>query len=206
MTEITVDCLGMTCPQPLMAIRKVLESDAPERLMVMVDDEAALENVSRYLSVAGYEVHSARIAGVWTVSAALGASAVKVPAAGDQPCPAPSSAGEGHKVVVFLSSDTLGAGDDLLGAKLMANFLKTLPELGHDLWRIVCVNGAVRLASADSPQVDALKALEAAGASILVCGTCLEFFGLLEKKAVGQTTNMLDVVTSLQLASKVISL
>jgi hypothetical protein len=46
--------------------------------------------------------------------------------------------------------------------------------------------------------------MERSGVSILVCGTCLDFFNLLEKKAVGVTTNMLDVVTSLQFADKVI--
>ena len=45
---------------------------------------------------------------------------------------------------------------------------------------------------------------EAAGVSILVCGTCLNFFNLLEAKQVGETTNMMDVVTSLSLADKVI--
>lgn len=205
MPEVTIDCLGMSCPQPLMAIRKALECDAPARLMVMVDDEAAVENVSRYLSVAGYEVHSSMIAGVWTITAALGEAPSTVPAVEDYPCPVPASV-EQQKIVIILTSDTLGMGDDGLGGKLMANFLKTLPEMGQGLWRVVCVNGAVRLSASDSPHVEALRALEAAGVSILVCGTCLEFFGLLPKKAVGQTTNMLDVVTSLQLASKVISL
>jgi hypothetical protein len=40
--------------------------------------------------------------------------------------------------------------------------------------------------------------------SILVCGTCLEFFGLTDQRGVGDVTNMLDVVTSFQLASKTI--
>jgi selenium metabolism protein YedF len=88
----------------------------------------------------------------------------------------------------------------------MGNFLNTLPELGDSLWRIIMVNGAVKLATASSPAIDALKKLEAAGVSILVCGTCLEFFQLMDQKAVGQVTNMLDVVTSQQLADKVITL
>jgi intracellular sulfur oxidation DsrE/DsrF family protein len=88
----------------------------------------------------------------------------------------------------------------------MGNFLKTLPELGKELWRVVMVNAAVKLSAASNPNLEALRALEARGVGILVCGTCLEFFGLLDKRAVGQTTNMLDVVTSLQLASKVINI
>jgi len=41
--------------------------------------------------------------------------------------------------------------------------------------------------------------------SILVCGTCLDFYGLLDQKKVGETTNMLDIVTSLQVAGKVVT-
>jgi len=52
----------------------------------------------------------------------------------------------------------------------------------------------------------AIQHLEAAGVSVLVCGTCLTHFNLLEQKRVGETTNMLDIVTSLQVADKVISL
>ena len=52
--------------------------------------------------------------------------------------------------------------------------------------------------------LDKLKALADAGCSILVCGTCLEHFGLLDKKQVGDTTNMLDIITGMQLADKVI--
>jgi hypothetical protein len=39
-----------------------------------------------------------------------------------------------------------------------------------------------------------------------VCGTCLTHFGILEQKRAGETTNMLDIVTAMQLADKVISL
>ena len=68
------------------------------------------------------------------------------------------------------------------------------------------VNGAVRLAASGHPALPLLQALEVAGVSILVCGTCLEFFGLMDKKSVGQVTNMLDVVTSQQMADKVITI
>ena len=53
-------------------------------------------------------------------------------------------------------------------------------------------------------QTKIAKKLEAAGVSILVCGTCLEYYGLLDSRQVGETTNMLDIVTSLDLADKVI--
>jgi selenium metabolism protein YedF len=92
-----------------------------------------------------------------------------------------------------------------LGAKLMKNFLATLGEMDN-LWRIILVNNAVEMAVPESTVFSELKRLEDTGVSILVCGTCLSHFHLLEQKAVGETTNMLDVITSLHLAEKVISI
>ena len=51
-----------------------------------------------------------------------------------------------------------------------------------------------------------LKDYENQGLHILVCGTCLTHFDLLDQKQVGETTNMLDIVTAMQLADKVISM
>lgn len=105
---------------------------------------------------------------------------------------------------MLITTETIGRGDDGLGAKLMGNFVATLPELGPRLWRIVLINGGVKLASQPGPALDALKKMAADGVSVLVCGTCLAHFGLLEAKQVGDTSNMLDIVTSLDLADKVI--
>jgi selenium metabolism protein YedF len=87
----------------------------------------------------------------------------------------------------------------------MVNFIKTLEEMGDELWRLVFVNNGVKLTIEDSEVLPALKELEADGIQILVCGTCLNYFDLLDKKQVGETTNMLDIVTAMQLADKVIN-
>ncbi len=202
MNTITLDCKGLACPAPVLRCKEAVEKDAPETLVVTVDNPAAKENVTRFLGMKGYAVEVADKAGEWVLTASRqGAPETASPA--ENPASSPSGDQPG-KTVAFITSAVVGSGDDELGAKLMFNFLGTLPELGDELWRIILVNGAVKLAVPGDPAFDKLKALADAGVSILVCGTCLEFFGLLEKKGVGQTTNMLDVVTSLQLASKVI--
>jgi selenium metabolism protein YedF len=204
MPNTSLDCRGMPCPQPLMAAKKLVESQSPAALSVLVDEEAAMENVSRFLTACGYAVVVDQQAGAWSVNATRDPQAAPAPApdVADFPCPVPAEGRQ--RILVLLTTETLGQGHETLGEKLMGNFLKTLPEMGEDLWRIVMLNGGVKLAAQGSAHLEALKALEAGGVDILVCGTCLEFFSLLDKKAVGQTTNMLDVVTSLQLASKVI--
>jgi len=179
-----------------------IEKDAPERLVVLVDDAAARENVTRLLTGKGYAVATAEAPGQSTLTATRsGSGQPTAPAA--EPCCAPAAPAS-EKVTVLIAAEAIGAGSDELGGKLMLNFLATLPELGASLWRIILVNGGVRLATSGHPCLEKLQALAASGVSVLVCGTCLTFFDLMEAKEVGQTTNMLDVVTSLHLAGKVI--
>ena len=195
-----LDCRGMACPQPVIKTREALERK-PASVTVLVDNAPASENVRRLLEKSGYGPVNVeqREVSLWAVCASAACAACAeaeavIEAAGER----------AKRTLVFLSTETLGHGSDELGAKLMANFLLTLPEMGEDLWRVVMVNGGVKLASQPGRALDALKKLEEKGVSLLVCGTCLEYFGLLEQKQVGETTNMLDIVTSLDLADKVI--
>ncbi|MBW1792456.1 MAG: sulfurtransferase-like selenium metabolism protein YedF, partial [Deltaproteobacteria bacterium] len=113
---------------------------------------------------------------------------------------------EHKKIMVMVANDCMGHGDDELGEKLMMSFLKTLKEMGEELWRLVFVNNGVKLTIADSDILPVIQELEKEGVHILVCGTCLTHFDLLDKKQVGETTNMLDIVTAMQLADKVINI
>lgn len=88
----------------------------------------------------------------------------------------------------------------------MISFLRTLREMGSDLWRLVFVNNGVKLTIDGSEVLADLKGYAKEGLKILVCGTCLTHFDLLERKQVGETTNMLDIVTAMQLADQVISI
>nr|WP_321257223.1 sulfurtransferase-like selenium metabolism protein YedF [uncultured Pseudodesulfovibrio sp.] len=202
MTDISLDCKGLPCPQPVLKAKKTLENQTPERLLVTVDNEAAKENVSRFLATHGYEV-STEMNGSNIV-----VTACKLETEECEICKVMSRQEiedlDNQKILIFIASDVMGAGDDELGSSLIFNFLSTLKELGNDLWRIVMVNGGVKLAVKDSRCLDALQELEKDGVSILVCGTCLEFFGLTAQKRVGDVTNMLDIVTSFQLATKTI--
>ena len=172
--DITLDCKGLACPGPVMRCLELIEKHAPESFVVLVDDAAAR----------------------------VGSGQAATPAA--TPAAAPATAPGGDRVAVLIASESIGAGSDELGGKLMLNFLATLPELGPNLWRVILVNGGVKLATTGHPCLEKLAALAASGVQVLVCGTCLTYFDLMATKAVGETTNMLDVVTSLQMAGKVI--
>jgi selenium metabolism protein YedF len=125
--------------------------------------------------------------------------------AGENPVQA-EPAPDAKKILVILAADCVGKGDDELGRKIMINFIRTMKEMGGDLWRLVLLNAGVKLAVEGSEVLPQLQALAGAGVGILVCGPCLKVFNLFEKKQVGEITNMLDIVTSMQMADKVISL
>jgi selenium metabolism protein YedF len=202
-----LDCRGLACPGPVLRTIEILTKENPQSLEILVDDPAAKENVSRLLGGKGYAVTAVEAPGLITIRAELGAAAAPSGQAPADACAtAVSRALGGDKTVAFITAEHMGRGDDELGGKLMLNFLATLPELGGALWRVVLVNGGVRLACEGHPCLEKIEALAASGVSVLVCGTCLGFFGLMEQKRVGETTNMLDVVTSLHLAGKVIQI
>lgn len=203
MSMISLDCRGMACPQPVIETRKALDQN-PEAIAVTVDNAPASENVRRLLEKSGWSSVSIEAQGLLWIVRGTAPSADTACAACAEAEAIINGAEQEKRTLIFLSSNVLGQGSDELGAKLMANFLATLPEMGSNLWRIVMVNGGVRLASEPGRALDALKKLEESGVSLLVCGTCLEHYGLLEQKQVGETTNMLDIVTSLDLADKVI--
>ena len=195
-----LDCRGLACPQPVMRTRDALAGGA-QTLDVLVDNEPARENVRRFFEGRGFSVAASQEGpNCWRISA----SAVGAAPAPQQGTEAAPTAESSSRTLVLITTETIGRGDDELGGKLMGNFLATLPELGPRLWRIVLINGGVKLASCPGPALDALKKMAAEGVSVLVCGTCLAHFGLLEAKAVGDTSNMLDIVTSLDLAGKII--
>mgnify|MGYP005855641769 CR=1 FL=1 len=204
-TEHIIDCRGLACPAPVLRAKETIEQEAVTCLVMLVDNEAARENVSRFLSRAGYSVRLEEWEGAEAVVGERPEAGAPAGPAPQEPRVLSQAAGE-SRIMVLAGSDRLGTGDDYLGGRLMVNFLGTLKEMGRSLWTLVLLNAGVKLACVGSEVLSALQELEAAGVQVLVCGTCLTHFQLLDQKQVGQTTNMLDIVTHLQLADKVITL
>lgn len=114
----TLDCRGLACPQPVMRTRDALEQERPQELLVLVDNAAASENVSRFLRRSGFEVSvSQPESSLWEVRGLGGATQVESPE--QAPAAAPAVDTENLKTLVLITTDTLGRGDDELGARLM---------------------------------------------------------------------------------------
>ena len=199
MSDKTLDCRGLACPNPVIKTKELIDRGDVKQLTVLVDNPAAQENVSRLLQRSGFQVTAEPRGDAWAVTGSR---------ADAGPCQVFAEKPEEglRKILVLMGADRLGRGDDLLGARLLANFIATLKEIGPDLWCVVLLNAGVKLAVAGSEVLAGLHDLEQSGVRLLVCGTCLNYFQLLEAKQVGETTNMLDIVTAMHLADKVITL
>ncbi len=201
-----LDCRGLACPAPVLQVKEVLEKGVPDSLTVIVDNEAAWQNISRFLEYRDFQVsieksgHDFRVVGTRT-------GAISGTGTDNKPKSEPAVTDQHNKkILVMVATGRIGHGDNKLGAGLLISFLKTLKEMGPDLWCLVLLNSGVTLAVEGSEAVPILQDLAGEGVRILVCGTCLEHYKLLDKKQVGETTNMLDIVTGMQLADSVINI
>lgn len=204
----TIDCRKLQCPAPVLKTKKCLEKQAICKINIIVDNDAAMENVSRFLNSQGFEVCVDSDGITSTVSGKKDPKNARILKANSQSKARPDQKlnQENQKIMIMLSSEQIGKGDEDLGKNLMINFVKTLKEMGKDLWRLVLVNYGVKLSTNSSAVLEELTQLEQSGVNVLVCGACLTHLGLMDQKKAGQTTNMLDIVTSMQLADKVINL
>lgn len=201
MTEI--DARKLECPAPVLLARDMVEKERPGQIRIIVDNDAARQNVTRFLESQAYAT-SVEIDGeFFRITGRRGSEPSPEPAASVEPSRSAERADK--KVMVMITTDRIGFGDDELGKKLMISFIKTCGEMGRELWRLVFLNNGVKMTVSGSAVLSELTALEKEGIIILVCGTCLTHFNLLDQKKVGQTTNMLDIVTAMQLADKVIN-
>lgn len=197
-----IDARGLSCPAPVLQVKAALVQEKANAVRVVVDNAAAQQNVKRFLESQGFETAVEKQGDDHLV---VGTCTSK-PQKKEIPEPQTACATDLKKIMVMCTTDRIGFGDDKLGLKLMVNFVRTLKEMGPELWRLVFVNNGVKLAIDSSEVLSDLQGFEANGLQILVCGTCLDHFKLLDRKKVGETTNMLDIVTAMQVADKVISI
>ncbi len=186
-----IDCRGLPCPQPVINTKNALdEVPIGENILVLVDNEAAVQNVCRFATGQGHQYEVKAKEGYWEINI------VKKTAGGSQAVIS-CAEGETAPVCVVLSSRKMGEGEETLSHLLLKAFIKTLKEVSPRPAKIICYNEGVFLTLADSEVLEDLKELEQEGVEILVCGTCLDYYQVKDKLAVGRVSNMYDILTSL---------
>jgi selenium metabolism protein YedF len=201
--ERLLDCRGLSCPQPVLKTKEALEALDKGTLKVLVDNEGSCTNVLRFAQSQGHLAQSSKNpSGYYEVIIEKGEGEV-VP---EVPPQIVCDAVPPRSMVVVVSSESLGRGDEELGRRLMAAYLDTLGQFAREITHIVFINSGVKLATEGSPVLEQVQALERMGAKVLSCGTCLNHFGLTEKLKVGTVSNMLSILEILAGASKVLSI
>lgn len=206
-----LDCRGLLCPQPVIQTKEVLAAMAGGRLQVLVDNEAARSNVTRFARSQGLAVDEREENGVFRLT--IEQAAVAGSSSGSR-AKAEAAASEeylcypvGGGVVAIIAADTMGRGDEELGRVLMRAFIKTLPALDPLPGALYFYNAGVRITAGADPDeglLDPLRELVRRGSRVYSCGTCLDFFGLQEKLRVGEVTNMYEIMKGMAEAQTVI--
>lgn len=197
---ITVNAMGDNCPIPVIKTKKAMAAlTGPETIEVLVDNEIAVQNVTKMASSSGGKVTSEKLADAeYKVTiemegapAADGAEAVCAPDARDN-------------TVVVVSSDRMGSGNDELGKVLIKGFIFAVTQLDTLPKTMLFYNGGATLTTEGSDSLEDLKSLEAQGVEIMTCGTCLDYYGLKDKLAVGTVTNMYSIVETMAKAGRIV--
>jgi selenium metabolism protein YedF len=198
-----VDAKGKLCPQPLIMTKKALvKMDEDETLHIIVDNESSKFNVLKYLKDNGMDVEVQLDGHLYHLYVVKKGGTIEKSTPEDY-CEIPVNTNSDY--VVCIKKETLGEGDDELGKLLMKGFLETLPDASLLPSTLIFVNSGIYLALNESPVVDAIKTLEAKGVEVMICGTCLDYYKKMDDIAVGQVSNMLDILEKLTHTGKILN-
>lgn len=212
---ITVNAMGDICPIPVVKTKKALgELNGPGEIEVLVDNETAVKNVTKMARSSGAEAESEQLGDKqYRVLITVGEDAEEKLKSAKSPAVQPQGqtqqeAAAGCRTcvgtVVAVGSDRMGEGSEELGHILIKSFIFALTQLDDLPDKILFYNGGAKLTVEGSESLEDLKTLEEQGVEIMTCGTCLDYYGIKDKLAIGSVTNMYSIVETLQSAMSVI--
>lgn len=196
-----VDARNQACPKPVIMTKKALDEIAEGVITTIVDNEVAKENVSKLAKSLNLEyIVDKGVSNEYYIRISKGDSTEKTEEV--NAC-VPNTFKD---MAIVFSKDRLGDGSEELGDILIKGYIYTLTESIPFPSTLLFLNGGVKLTVEGSPVLDDLKKLQSEGVEILSCGTCLDFFKLKDKLAVGEITNMYTIVEKMKNATNTITL
>lgn len=202
---IQVNAMGDACPIPVVKTKNAIkELKGPGVVETLVDNEIAVQNLTKMAKQKGYGVKSEKISeNEYKVIMEIGEVLAAQTEVEDEEinCEIPAKK---KNVVVVISSKTMGEGNDELGATLMKGFIYAISQQEELPSTILFYNGGASHTCEGSVSLEDLKSMEAQGVEILTCGTCLNFYGLSDKLQVGSVTNMYVIAEKMTTADLVV--
>lgn len=198
----TIDTKGLKCPQPLIMLKEeLLGLDAGEKLKVITDNPTSLKNLTTFLRDQGVEPEVSTSGKVHTLITEVPSKELEEVRA-EAYC---STDDRARDYAVCLKSELMGEGDPELGRLLMETFVENLKLQEQLPTHVVMYNGGVLLAMKQSPVCAALTELEELGIRIMLCGTCVDHYGIQMEIGVGMISNMVVITETLASAGHVLT-
>lgn len=188
-----LNCKGLKCPQPVINTKKYFDSIESGEAEVIVDNEVAKNNIVKFSQSNGFKHSVQEKGGLYHVNIT-------------KECHCEIMEFDSKNIIILVSTDKLGSGDDKLGAMLMKSYLYALSESDKLPSEMIFLNGGVKLTVEGSESLESLNKLKERGVNILCCGTCLDFYEIKDKLAIGEVTNMYTIAEKMNSAANTIKL
>lgn len=197
----TLDTKGLKCPQPLIMLKEaLLDLKAGEKIQVETDNNTSLKNLLTYLKDQGVEP---KVSTAGTVHTLVALKPEKDLAGSDPAIYCTTDFPTSY--VVCIKGELMGDGDPELGKLLMETFVDNLKLQEQLPTHVVLYNGGVKLAMKESPVCSSLTELEELGIRIMLCGTCIDHYGLQFDLGVGMISNMVVITETLAASGHVVT-
>lgn len=191
----TVDARGEACPKPVLMTKAAVLNGETE-IQTIVDNPAAVQNVSRFAASMGFVCETREDGGIYTITLKKGAA--------EAACPAAEA--EAASWAVFCTENRIGTVDNELSHNLVQMYFYTLTQLDTPPAVIAFMNEGVMLPCQEGQIVESLQTLMEQGTKVLVCGTCLNFYNLSGQLACGTVSNMYEILEALGACGKVMKI
>ena len=192
-----IDACGLQCPKPLILTKKQLSKSATP-FIILIDDKVAKNNIQRFLSDKKIKYFLTNENNHYKLT--VNSDSVSLPS---NNAPHKKNPGKSN-IVICIKGLEMGHGSQELGEILLKAYINTIKEVNPLPSTIIFYNNAVKLTEKKSSVLEELKLLEKKGVTILVCGTCTNFFDITEKIETGTISNMYEIAEILSNADKVI--
>lgn len=193
---INLDGFGKACPLPVIMVKNEIERDDfdGEDIVIKVDNYIAVQNLEKLAKSYGINIRYSKIEGGYDVTMLISGNECKILEELDINSLPSEVAAPSYLII----NEFLGNGNNELGANLMQMFIFSISQMNLLPKTISFMNGGVKLATLNDEVIITLKELEEKGVKILVCGTCLNFYGLSDKVVVGEVSNAYEILATLQ--------
>lgn len=195
-----IDMSSKPCPQPVIETKKIIEEEPLQTVEVIVDDEAARVNVTRFAVSRGYTVKEkengpGRHRLILTPGGVSGSIKEH-----------PDTSKKTGNTVFFIKDYGIGSPDKELGELLIKTFFQTIHDISPLPDKLIFMHGGVKHTVEGSECLDIIKKLENIGIDILVCGTCLDYYKIKNNLKAGRISNFFEIASILNTADNTVTL